>query len=147
MTSVVRRTYAGDYAMGKAGETTALPLLNRFFQTSFNPQPRYAPFDFICKNTTLFFELKTRKCRHNTYPTLWINVEKVELAKKGKRENPDRRYFFAFNCYDGIWYIEYDEQLFNAFTDEWFQRTDRDINDPSRNLLNIPVEHLRQLIL
>ena len=147
MTTVARRTYAGDYAMGKAGENATLPLLNQYFQTTFNQQPRYSYFDFICKNNIIYFELKTRNCRRNSYPTLWINYEKVEIARKGKRENPDRRYFFAFKLSDGVFFIEYEEQLFKGFTDGWFQRTDRDVNDPSRHILNIPVEHLRQLIL
>lgn len=147
MTTVARRTYAGDYKMGKAGEIATLPLLNQYFKTTFNQQPRYASFDFICINNTIFFELKTRNCRHNSYPTLWINFEKVEIAKKGKQENPDRRYFFAFKLTDGTYFVEYEEELFKGFTDGYFQRTDRDVNDPPRHILNIPVEHLRQLIL
>jgi len=141
----VRRTYAGDYAMGKAGENTTKPTLERFFKTEMMEQPRYAPFDFICKNNTIYFELKTRKCKHNSYPTLWINYDKVEQAKAGKKAHPDRRYFFAFNLYDGIWYCEYDEEIFSKFSDDWFQRQDRDVIQPSQHILNIPVEYLTQL--
>jgi hypothetical protein len=141
----VRRTYAGDYAFGKQGEATSLPKLNKYFSTEMVEQPRYAPFDFICKNNTIYFELKTRKCKHNTYPTLWINWDKVQTAKAALRTNPDRKYYFAFNLYDGIWFIQYNETLFDGFSDGWFQRTDRDTNDPPQHILNIPVEHLSEL--
>lgn len=140
-----RRTYADDYNFGKKGEKETLPILNKFFNTEMVEQSRYAPFDFICKNNTIFFELKTRKCCHNTYQTLWINYDKVRQAKEGLRNNPDRKYYFAFNLYDGIWYIQYDEEVFSKFKEGSFQRRDRDVLQPEQHILNIPVEYLRQL--
>jgi hypothetical protein len=147
MTTVAtRRTYAGDYAFGKAGEAQTLPTLNRYFNTEMVEQSRYAPFDFICKNNTIYFELKTRKCKHDTYGTLWINYDKVSQAKEGIKTHPERKYYFAFNLQDGIWFIEYNEELFSKFNDGYFQRRDRDVIQPEQHILNIPVEHLRQLI-
>ena len=139
------RTYAGDYAFGKAGEEQTLPTLNKFFKAEMVGQGRYAPFDFIDTNNTIFVELKTRNCSHNQYPTLWINYDKVATAKSALRTNPERKYYFAFNLKDGIWYAPYDEELFSTFTDGWFQRRDRDTNDPPQHILNIPVEHLRPI--
>jgi hypothetical protein len=140
-----RRTYADDYAYGKEGESKTLPILNKFFNTEMIEQSRYSPFDFICKNNTIFFELKTRKCKHDTYPTLWINWDKVQTAKEASRTNPDRRYYFAFNLYDGIWYIRYNEELFDKFDDGYFQRRDRDVIQPEQHIVHIPVAYLTQL--
>jgi hypothetical protein len=145
MTTASSRTYAADYAFGKAGEERTLPILNTHFKTEMVGQGRYAPFDFINRNNTIFVELKTRKCRHNQYPTLWINYDKVMTAKAARTTAPDRQYYFAFNLEDGIWFAPYDEELFSTFSDGWFQRRDRDTKDPPQHILNIPVEYLQQI--
>jgi hypothetical protein len=69
----------------------------------------------------------------------------VAQAKAAKRSNPERKYYFAFNLKDGIWYCPYDETLFDTFKDGYFQRRDRDTNDPEQHILHIPVEHLREI--
>ena len=129
-----------DYAFGKKGEATALPILQTALQTDLKPEPPFSSFDFANGNHTVFCELKTRKCTHDRYGTLIVNESKVLTAKQGLEDNPDRRYIFAFQCLDGIWYIEYEPSLFETFHNE--QRFNDDEGQRVQRVLHIPAELL-----
>lgn len=144
---MTKRTYNNDYNFGKQGEIEVNPILNTFFNTTMiHQKERYALYDFISSDNNIYVELKNRNCNSNTYKTIWINHNKVLTAKEGKRSNPARRYFFAFKCYDGIFYIEYDEALFDTFTENYFQRQDRDIIQKEVHLIDVPTEKLIKII-
>lgn len=130
-----------DYTYGKKNEAIVLPKLRELLQTDLTPEPQYASFDFANGNRTVFCELKTRKCTHNRYATLYVNESKADTARQGKKENPNRRYYFAFQCLDGIWYIEYDADLFETFHSE--TRFNDDEGQKVQRVLHIPVELLQ----
>ena len=134
-----------DYSFGKKGEATALPLLQQAIDPELAPEPPMSSFDFATPNRTVFCELKTRRVKHNTYPTIIVNESKADTARAGMEENPDRRYIFAFQFEDGIYYLEYETTLFETFHSE--SRFNNDEGQKFQRVLHIPVELLQTFSL
>ena len=55
------------------------------------------PYDYYNSNT--FIELKSRRCKHNRYPTTMIGENKLKFASK----NPDKKFIFLFRFEDGLY--------------------------------------------
>lgn len=133
------RTFAADYQLGTQAESRLLPVFNRFFNTTFQPTGKYDPVDYVSPTHNL--ELKTRTNRCNQYPTTLLPYSKILHAKSSPRKT-----FFAFNFTDGLYYIEYEPNLFSTFTTNEFQRDDRqDHRDRQQEYIYIPVKSLRPL--
>lgn len=133
------RTFAADYATGTQAETRLLPTFNTFFKTAFEPTGKYDPFDYISPTHTL--ELKTRTNRYRQYPTTLLPYSKIDHAKASPRKT-----IFAFNFTDGLYYIEYDPNLFSTFTTNEFQRDDRpDHRDRQQRYIYIPIQSLLRI--
>jgi hypothetical protein len=87
-------------------------------------------------------ELKSRRIRHDKYPTALIGLNKVEACND---ENKD--YYFVY-CYDdGVFYIKYDKETFLKFERNYeYRRGDRsDCYNYASKIVYIPVEKLVKL--
>lgn len=144
-TTPYHHTYKADRAYGCSNEARAKPVLSRHFGIDMIQQPRFAPFDFICEDVQTFVELKSRRCRVTTYPSMWINFSKVEIARAAIAAHPSRRYYFCFGLEEGHYIIPYDPLVFDGFEHHWHQRMDRDKNDPLQHVLLVPTHLLTQL--
>jgi len=84
------------------------PVIDRL-QTYFNEiitktEERYCLYDGYSENCK--YEIKTRRNKYSTYPTTLVGINKLKV--KG-----NLRFVFSFT--DGLYYIDYDEELFNTF--------------------------------
>ena len=64
--------------------------------------PSNHPFDFLSGDT--YFELKSRRCNHNTYADTMIGNNKILYAK----QYPDKNYVFLFKFADGLYKHHFD---------------------------------------
>ena len=55
------------------------------------------PYDYY--NHSTFIELKSRRCKHNRYPTTMIGENKLQFARKF----PDKTFVFLFRFEDGLY--------------------------------------------
>ena len=139
------RTYAGDYQYGKTIEAKCKPHFEKELGIELIEQPRYSFFDLIDANNTIYVEVKGRNAYYRSYPTLYMNKDKILIAKENKITNPTRRYFFAFHLHDGIFYTEYDAERFDSYGEDTVQRWDRDCLQPPTTIVHIPVGDLKHL--
>lgn len=136
------RTYQNDYEYGKSIEAKCKPQFEKVLGVELIEQPRYSLFDMIDANNTIYLEIKGRNCSYRSYPTLYMNKEKILLAKEKKIENPLRRYFFAFHLRDCVVYTEYDITRFESYEEDTIQRWDRDCLQPPTRVILIPVRDM-----
>jgi hypothetical protein len=133
------RTFAADYRLGTQAESRLLPVFNAHFNTTFTPTGKYDPVDYTSPTHDL--ELKTRTNKYRQYPTTMLPYSKVRYAMTSPRKT-----IFAFNFTDGLYYIEYNESVFSAFTTNEFQRDNRaDHTDRSQEYIYIPIKSLRPI--
>lgn len=86
-----------DIELGKKGEEDVLPLLREKIDKYLCKTSQYATMDFISPKS--YVEVKTRSCRHDTYSTQMIGVNKIEFALKSFRDC-----YLVFNFADGVFY-------------------------------------------
>ena len=105
-------------------------------------EDRYAPFDFRTKNKSTFIELKTRMNAKNKYPTTMVSQSKVNIAK----EYPKKKFVFCFKFTDGLYYIQYEKELFDTFEMSQGGRNDRG-REEYNTYCFIPVSKLTKIDL
>jgi hypothetical protein len=135
-------TQAADLAFGITHENTLIPRLQSQFHTELlRGAGKYSRMDYHNPTKTLFIELKSRRIRHDAYPTAIIGLNKVEFCA-----DPAKEYYFVFNYTDGLYYIKYEKELFDTFEiDRNYRRTFRaDAYNPIQQVVKIPVQHLRR---
>jgi hypothetical protein len=136
------RTFTDDYQFGTTSEEQTLSTILTLDPTLHRNQDKYSPFDYNNAGNTTFVELKTRNNAKNKYPTTMIPLSKVKIAEK----NPSKTYYFAFKFTDGLYYIQYDKNLFDTFEVKEGGRWDR--GRPELNqYLYIPVNKLTALLV
>ena len=134
-------TFASDYSFGTSNELTQQQKLEGYFKTRLERRGGFSCFDYD-NGTTLFVELKTRRIKHDQYPTSIIGANKVQIAEN----NPDKNYWFCYSYLDGIYGIQYSKFLFDTFTKENYQRGNRsDYNDKPQLCYFIPNNLLERL--
>jgi len=138
----MNRTFTNDYKFGLQNEDKILPLINKYFNTdSLNPIIKsvssFSLNDF--ESDTTLYELKSRTNNYNKYNDTLLGFNKII--------NGSKKQVFLFNFTDGLFYIEYDETLFNTFTKKPFVRNQRtDYNDIPKIYLFIPINKLKKII-
>ena len=130
-------SFQQDYEFGTMCEDKVLDILNKHFGVDGEirkSEGRYCSYDFISKHKC--YELKSRTNEYDKYPTTMLGLDKC------CRDNLT----FLFNFTDGLYYINYDEELFATFEKKKFKRKDRiDKRDVEKNYLFIPIQHLTKL--
>lgn len=126
-----------DLKFGLEQEDIILPILEKYFIDKIqHTKDKYCKYDF--KGEKFNYELKSRKIKHNQYNTALLGYNKKPNDKKPQ--------YFIFNYTDGIYYIKYDEKVFNTFDVKEFQRNRRiDYNDVLKPTYFIPYEKLTKI--
>jgi hypothetical protein len=133
-------TQRGDLAFGIKSELTNHEILEGFLNTTLNRKGGYSVFDFEDPTKTIFVELKTRRIRHDAYPTALIGMNKIQFCEYDR----DVQYWFVFCYTDGIYAIKYDRDVFCDFEiSHSFTRGARtDCEQREQSVVFIPVDRL-----
>jgi len=123
-----------DYDFGKHQEAELFSRIkNKFGEGLKQNEDRYALFDF--NDDTTFIELKSRRCKHDTYTDTMIGLNKVNFAIN----NPACECIFLFNFTDGIYYFKHSADY--NYIKRFAGRKDR-FRDERKTYAFIPKEHL-----
>jgi len=124
-----------DYNFGREQEIVLLPRLNEFFKDDIKPTTdKYEKYDYEGKKYV--YELKSRKCKMGQYPTTLLPADKVIKTKKQ---------IFLFNFTDGLYYIEYDEEVWKDIEVASFRRFRIGVNDLEKPYYHIPTTLLKKI--
>tara|TARA_R110002153_G_scaffold87603_1_gene216444 strand:+ start:288 stop:686 length:399 start_codon:yes stop_codon:yes gene_type:complete len=96
-----------DLQFGLAQEDKVLSILQTKINKNIIKTSQFHPFDYFCDN--IYYELKTRRNKHDTYNDTMCGYNKLTFAK----ENPQYTYMFIFNFTDGLYYH-------NWIKDKWY---------------------------
>ena len=133
---------ATDLAFGEMSERETQNHIEGFLNEPLQRQGGYSTMDYSNPNKTIWAELKTRRIRHNQYPTAIIGRNKINFCS-----DPQRSYYFFYRYTDGIFYIKYDKTVFDTFEVEDYQRGERsDCIDNAQSCVFIPHGHLTRLL-
>tara|TARA_R100000654_G_scaffold24805_3_gene47997 strand:+ start:4437 stop:4904 length:468 start_codon:yes stop_codon:yes gene_type:complete len=69
-------------------------------------------YEFDKYNDKYYLEIKTRRIKHNQYPTLMFGYNKYIKGQKLLQQDPNLKIIYLWNCNDGIYYWEHDSTLF-----------------------------------
>lgn len=122
-----------DLVFGLNKEKNVLEIINKFFnRTICKSLDKFSRFDFFdCKYT---YELKSRRCDYNKYPSTMIAADKMK-----------EKTIFLFQFTDGLYYIKYKKE-FLLFETKLFVRPKREgINDVKKLYVYIPIEKLKKI--
>jgi hypothetical protein len=133
-------TQQADVAFGSQSEDALLATLDSCFGGRLQRTEPYHPMDFANSSKTVYVELKTRRIKHNAYPTALIGWNKVQFCS-----DPTKDYYFVYRYTDGLFYIKYSKEEFGTFRTEWnYVRGERvDCVNPASSVVHIPVEKLK----
>ena len=74
----------------------------KLLRSSKNPEMgKYYEFDKY--NEDYFIEVKTRRIKHNQYPSLYFGNNKLIKGDELLKKNPNLRIFYLWRCNDGIY--------------------------------------------
>ena len=124
-----------DYNFGREQEIVLLPRLNEFFNDDIkHTTDKFHKYDY--EGTTYVYELKSRTCKMEKYPTTLLPVDKVIKTKKQ---------IFLFNFTNGLYYIEYDEEVWKNIEIASFRRFRIGVNDLKKSYYYIPTTLLKKV--
>jgi hypothetical protein len=118
-------------------EIKFLPIIKNYFKLeNLKMTSQYHRFDY--QNEDTLIELKTRKIRHNIFPTLMFSNDKI---KYGLLQN--KKMIFIFEYSDITLYIKYDKELFKKYVVKYINnRSDRGIME-YMNTIFIPLKDMK----
>lgn len=98
------KKYKLDLKFGLESEINNKPLIEKFLNSNIKTyDDKFSTFDFY--NDNCLIELKSRRCNHNTYDDLMMNINKYEKGIKEICENKKHIYYF-FSFEDGLYYYK-----------------------------------------
>jgi len=102
----MNNTKRNDLNFGFKSEEEIHVILEEEFGTllrsSKNPEMgKYYEFDKY--NEDYFIEVKTRRIKHNQYPSLFFGNNKLIKGDELLKKNPNLRIFYLWRCNDGIY--------------------------------------------
>ena len=101
-----RPSLKNDIIFGLNNEPIVIDKLSKYFNESIEKtKEKYCPYDAFSPTTK--YEIKSRRCLSITYNTTIIPIKKVENIKD--------RLVFVFHFTDGLFYIVYNQELFETF--------------------------------
>lgn len=123
-----------DVAFGISEEERMTLILQLFFKDTLKKTEQFSSMDWIGESGTKY-ELKSRKINKSQYETTIIPASKLDNLDKG---------VFIFKFLDGVFYIQYDKELFKNFVvaDVY---SDGRFGNPYRPHVHIPVNLLQPL--
>jgi len=93
-----------DRTFGFALEDKVIAQLTTYFGETCEPTPKFCKYDAV--SATKKFEIKSRRNKHDTYPTTLIPVDKTDV---------EGELYFCFNFTDGLYYIQYNKEQFDTY--------------------------------
>jgi hypothetical protein len=131
----MNRSFKQDNQFGLNQEGEIIPILEKYFgEKIIAPQNKYEKYDGASQ--TALYEIKSRTNSSNAFTETLIGANKVI-------PNCNKIQRFVFNFTDGIYYIEYEKDLFDTFDNSCFVRDPRiDYKDEVRTYYYIPVKKL-----
>jgi len=135
-------TQAADLLFGRGNEWNNKTVLETYLSTDLYARGYYDTFDFSDKQQTIFVELKSRRVRHDDYPTAIIGANKVEACS-----DPNKTYWFAYAYTDGVYILKYDKELFDTFQriDEYQRGARSDCSNNPKKVVLIPYQYLTRI--
>lgn len=139
-----------DEQIGNDGEDVVLTYL----QTQVNPDIRKYPDKFNVKdyylnddegNLIKEWEVKTRRIKHNQYPTLVFGLNKLKHSLKMIKEDVEQTYLF--NCIDGLYKWDFKDYKTQKANKEFYLGTiaNKKRNDKTHDAVHIWHQHLTKL--
>jgi hypothetical protein len=127
-------SYKADVTFGLHNEPIVIHKLSQHFNEPIEKTTdRYCQYDAFSPTTK--YEIKSRRCKSSTYETTIVPVHKVA--------NINDRLVFVFHFTNGLFYIVYDQQVFDTFEK-------RNVTAYREGIANIPVLHyfipIKQLV-
>lgn len=134
-------TQKEDIRFGTNNEINILETLQNYLQTTLQRSGGYAVMDYTNPGKTIYVELKSRRIKHNTYPTAIIGLNKVEFAKKSTAEC-----YFVWLYTDGLYYLKYDPEVWNQFevNHEYYRGERLDCINYAQSIVYVPHELLQK---
>jgi hypothetical protein len=130
-----------DLLFGLQSEEKHKATLEQFFGCGLRKTGTYDPMDYTDEAQTIFIEMKTRRIKHDLYPTALIGKNKVDFCKTS-----NATCYFVYVYLDGLFYVKYDPALFETFECADFERGWREGGIQPRQLYYyIPHQHLNHL--
>ena len=124
-----------DYNFGREQEIVLLPRLNEFFKDDIKPTAdKFHKYDY--EGREYVYEMKSRTCKMEQYPTTLLPADKVIKTKKQ---------IFLFNFTNGLYYIEYDEEVWKDIEIASFRRFRIGVNDKEKPYYHIPTTLLKKI--
>ena len=135
-----------DLSLGLANEDKLFDTFKLYFnEPNLKKTKQFALSDYY--SDTIQIELKTRRCRYDSFKTTIIGVNKCKFYSRLKRFYDIECYFsFHFLEDDTVYYIKYDPQIFKEFRREQTTIT-RDNKIEEKEHIHIPIKYLNKLIL
>ena len=130
-------SFKKDLQLGLKSESNVFNILKRSFP-DIKSTNSSCIVDYISNENKLIFELKTRNCYKNTYPTTIVGNNKLIYADKHK----EYTLILLFKFIDGLFYCKYDQDL--EFQIEPYVRNARtDYIDKKKDYVFIPLSQLK----
>jgi len=129
--------YEREYKKAIESEKEVLPIIIDYFKRDIKATiERYSKFDYY--DLEYKYELKTRTNKYRQYPTTLITTDKIIENNK---------IIFLFRFTDGLYFIEYEKELFNTFKKELFIRNfpTCENNQMRKEHVFIPIDKLTRI--
>lgn len=133
---------AADLYFGRGNEITTRGKLEVYLNTHLRHQGAYDIFDFADDTNTTYVELKSRRIRHDAYPTALVGTNKVDACS-----DPNKDYWFAYCYTDGVYIIKYEKTLFDSFErqDDFLRGARSDCSNNPKRVVKIPTHLLEPI--
>ena len=123
-----------DLSFGNISENKLLPYFRKKYGEEIaKSEYRYSFFDYSDSKTLI--ELKTRRIRHNQYPTALCNLNKIQ-----KLYNDERNAYLIFSYLDGLFEVPIKEN-YKKWKTKTNTRCDRGKNETS-TVCHIPYSEM-----
>jgi hypothetical protein len=128
-----------DLKFGLEKENENYDIIKNFFNCGeLKKTSKFGIIDFY--NKTHYIELKSRRINYDDYETSIIGKNKIDYFKKLKQEC-----YIIINYIDGLYYIKYENDLFNTF-DIKNEVIIRDNKKENKINYHIPIIYLKKII-
>ena len=92
-----------DLKFGLELETKTLTLLQEKVNKNIIKTPDFHSYDYFCSESNTYYELKSRRVKHDAYPDTMVGYCKLTFAK----QHPENKYTFLFQFTDGLYYHDW----------------------------------------
>lgn len=133
------RSLKNDITFGLLNQTIVIDSLKEYFNEDITEiiDDIYSQYDAI-SNTTLY-EIKCRRCSYLQYNTTIVPIHKTK--------NIQQRLVFIFRFTDGLYYVEYNNDLFDTFEQKYITVYRQGCNPKKSKHYLIPIDLLSKINL